>query len=108
MRTRYIPGIVMLTAGLITSIICLVKGYEIIYSLSLLLVVMIIFAIIGFISKKIIENQIREYQEQEEARLEEEKLKEMELIYLKDGENETNDEEQLEVNQESKAENIEE
>lgn len=110
MRTRYIPGIVMLTAALITSVMCLVRNYETIYSLQILLVVMVIFSIIGFVGKRIVESQVNENKGQEEARFEEERRREMELLFQ---ENENSDEdftkdENAETDMEVKEKKVEE
>lgn len=52
-KTKFIPPIMMLTAGLITSVICLVLGYELLKSMLILFVVMLIFAILGTVIKSI-------------------------------------------------------
>lgn len=54
MQGRYIPAIIMLLAGLVSSIICLIKKVAIIRSLITILVVLIIFLILGLIARKII------------------------------------------------------
>lgn len=58
MNTRYVPAIITLIASLITCIICIVRQYKIVYSLELLLGTILIFYIIGLISKKIIQRTI--------------------------------------------------
>lgn len=100
----------MLTAGLITSVICLVRNYDIVYSLGVLLIVMIIFAIIGFIGKKVVESQIKENKEQEEARFEEERQREMALLYEQEenSDENTTKEENAEVDMEVKEKKAEE
>ncbi len=60
MKGKYIPAIITLVAGLVTSIICLVKGVEIIRSLITLLLVLIIFYIVGRIAKFIIVKTLEE------------------------------------------------
>lgn len=55
MNTRYIPAIVMLLAGTVVSIISLILKFEPLYSLEILLAVLVVFYIIGNISRKIIE-----------------------------------------------------
>ena len=52
MKYRYLPALVMLSAGAITIFICLYNGYETLYSLKMLLAVLIIFLIIGSLSRK--------------------------------------------------------
>lgn len=52
MKYRYLPAMVMLSAGAITMFICLYNRYETLYSLKMLLAVLIIFLIIGSLSRK--------------------------------------------------------
>ena len=52
MKYRYLPATVMLSAGAITMFICLYNRYETLYSLKLLLAVLIIFLIIGSLSRR--------------------------------------------------------
>ena len=52
MKYRYLPALVMLSAGAITIFICLYNRYETLYSLKLLLSVLIIFLIIGSLSRR--------------------------------------------------------
>ena len=51
MRYRYLPATIMLAAGAITIFICMYKRYETLYSLKLLLAVLVIFLIIGSLTK---------------------------------------------------------
>ncbi len=60
MKGRYIPASITLVAGLVTSIVCLVKGIGIIRSLITLLLVLIIFYIVGRIAKFIIVRTLEE------------------------------------------------
>ncbi len=60
MKERYIPAIIMLVAGLVTSIVCLVKGIGIIRSLIIILVVLIIFYLVGRIAKFVITKTLQE------------------------------------------------
>ena len=52
MKYRYLPALVMLSAGAITIFICLYNRYETMYSLKLLLAVLVIFLIIGSLSRR--------------------------------------------------------
>ena len=52
MKYRYLPATIMLSAGAITIFICLYNRYETLYSLEMLLAVLIIFLIIGSLTKK--------------------------------------------------------
>lgn len=83
MRTKYIPAIIMLTAGAIVSIISLKMKFDTLYSLELLLVVLIVFYILGIIAKTIIiktitqspgveENEESDKPEDEEVKLQSE------------------------------------
>lgn len=58
MKQRYIPAFIMLLAGAITCAICMIKKYEVLYSLELLLGALVIFYIIGRIVQKIAEKQL--------------------------------------------------
>jgi len=52
MKYRYLPALVMLSAGAITIFICLYNRYETLYSLKILLAVLVIFLIIGSLSRR--------------------------------------------------------
>ena len=52
MKYRYLPATIMLSAGAITMFICLYNRYETLYSLKLLLAVLVIFLIIGSLSRR--------------------------------------------------------
>ena len=52
MTYRYLPALVMLSAGAITIFICLYNRYETLYSLKILLAVLVIFLIIGSLSRR--------------------------------------------------------
>lgn len=69
MKIRYIPASVTLLAGAVVCLICLMKGYEVTYSLEVLLVTLIIFACIGFQAQKVIMNVIQEQKIEEEERI---------------------------------------
>ncbi len=60
MEGKYIPAIITLVAGLVTSILCLIKGVGIIRSLITLLLVLIIFYIVGRIVRLILVNTLQE------------------------------------------------
>lgn len=60
MQLEYLPQLIMLIAGAITCIITLVKRFEVLTSLEILLGVLIGFYIIGLIAKKIIMKTIEE------------------------------------------------
>ena len=60
MKGKYIPAIITLVAGLVASIVCLVKGVGIIKSLITLLLVLIIFYIAGRIVKAILVKTLQE------------------------------------------------
>ena len=52
MKYRYLPAAIMLSAGAITIFICIYNRYETLRSLEILLAVLIIFLIIGSLTKK--------------------------------------------------------
>ena len=52
MKYRYLPPAIMLIAGAITCGICIYNGYETLYSLKMLLVVLLIFWFIGGLTKR--------------------------------------------------------
>jgi len=65
MRTKYIPAITMLTAGLIVGIVSIVQHADVIASLKLLLVVLVAFYILGMLAYKIIDKVLRDFNEKE-------------------------------------------
>ena len=52
MKYRYLPATIMLSAGAITIFICMYNRYETLRSLKILLAVLILFVIIGSLTKK--------------------------------------------------------
>ena len=52
MKYRYLPATVMLSAGAVTIFICMYNRYDTLYSLKMLLAVLIIFLIIGSLSRR--------------------------------------------------------
>ena len=52
MKYRYLPATIMLSVGAITMFICLYNRYEALYTLKVLLAVLIIFLIIGSLTRK--------------------------------------------------------
>lgn len=65
MRTRYIPAGVMLVAGAVTCIISIVQKQETVVALKTLLVVLILFYIIGLITKILVDKILRDFAEKE-------------------------------------------
>lgn len=51
MKFRYLPATIMLSAGAITSIACILNGYETLYSLKLLLFILLLFWVIGSLTR---------------------------------------------------------
>lgn len=80
MKIRYIPAGVTLLAGALTSLICIMKNYDVTYSLEILLVVLILFACLGFKAQKVIMNVMHEQQLEEEERIRMAEWKEAERI----------------------------
>lgn len=60
MLLQYLPQLIMLTAGAVTCIITLVKRFEVLTSLEILLGVLIGFYIVGLIAQKIITKTIED------------------------------------------------
>lgn len=60
MQSKYIPAVVTLVAGLITSVICLLQKKDQLESLMTLLAVLLIFYIIGIIAKVLIVRTLKE------------------------------------------------
>ncbi|MBP3468488.1 MAG: hypothetical protein J6K26_03105 [Lachnospiraceae bacterium] len=55
-RTRFIPPIMMLSAGAVASIMCLIAGYELLKSMIILFVTLLVFAILGTIVKAVVDS----------------------------------------------------
>lgn len=81
-KIRYIPAGVALLAGAITCLICILRDYDVIYSLEALLLVLLIFTAIGIKSQKIIINVMHEQKEMEEERARQAEFLEAEKIRL--------------------------
>lgn len=54
MQRKYIPTVVMLSAGAVTCIVSIVNKLDVLFSLEILLGVLIVFYVIGIIAKNII------------------------------------------------------
>lgn len=76
MWTHYLPALIMLIAGAITSIIDIINKVELVTSLKRLLVVLIIFYILGLITRAIVEKTLVERKKTEEEDYEETELDE--------------------------------
>ena len=55
-RTRFIPPIMMLSAGAVASIMCLIAGYELLKCMIILFVTLLVFAILGTIVKAVVDS----------------------------------------------------
>ena len=94
MKNRYIPAAVMLTAGLTCSLFSIIKKWDIMYSLVLLLFVLLIFYCIGKIAARIISGMQAENAAQRKKKAEEERaLKEAEEKEKAESEEESKKEE---------------
>lgn len=80
MKIRYIPAGITLLAGALTSLICIMKNYDVTYSLEVLLIVLILFACLGFKVQTVIMNVMHEQQLEEEERIRMAEWKEAERI----------------------------
>ena len=98
MRIRFIPAGIALSAGSVTCLICLLRDYDVLYSLEALLITLLIFTYIGFKAQKIIMYVMHEQKVQEEEAIriaewqESERLRKLEM-----GKNMDEEEEQEEI-----------
>lgn len=60
MWTYYLPALIMLIAGAITSIINIINKVELVTSLKGLLVVLIVFYILGLVTRSVVEKTLEE------------------------------------------------
>lgn len=65
MKTKQIPAIIMLIAGLVTSIAAVINHMETVQFLKILIVVLIVFYIIGCVGKVILDRNFKEEVEEE-------------------------------------------
>lgn len=65
MKTKQIPAIIMLIAGLVTSIAAVINHMETVQFLKILVVVLIVFYIIGCVAKVILDRNFKEEVEEE-------------------------------------------
>ncbi|MBQ3781908.1 MAG: hypothetical protein II838_00510 [Lachnospiraceae bacterium] len=94
MKIRYIPAGVALLAGAITCLICIMRGYDVTYSLETLLLVLLIFTFIGIKSQQVIINIMHEQQIMEMEKIRRVEFLEAErLRKLQEGEDEEEEEE---------------
>lgn len=66
MREKMIPLVIMLTAGAATSIICIWKQFDTLYSLKVLLAVLVGFYLLGLLAKKLYGKVLMSDQPEEE------------------------------------------
>jgi Ca2+/H+ antiporter len=67
MKERYIPALIMLIAGAVTSILDIIHKVELLTSLKRLLLVLILFYIIGLIAKAVIKRATMTKDKKEEV-----------------------------------------
>lgn len=82
-KRNLIPLIIMLVAGLISSLISITKQYDVTRSLIVILGSMVLFYLIGLIARGIIGSNIKQMEEREAERLrleEEQRLAEEEAL----------------------------
>lgn len=104
MKIRYIPAGIVLLAGAITCLICLMRGMDVTYSLELLLIVLLIFTVIGMKAQKVILNVMHEQKMEEEEAIRMAEFKEAERIRkLQAGEVEEEQEEETEEGQQEES-----
>jgi len=93
-KIRYIPAGVALIAGAITCLICIMRGYDVVYSLETLLLVLLIFTFIGMKSQQVIVNVMHEQQVMEMEKIRRAEFLESErLRKIQEGEDEEEEEE---------------
>lgn len=82
MQRKYIPAVVMLSAGAVTCIVSIVNKLDVLFSLEILLGVLIVFYVIGIIAKniisKVLDSVIIPSEEEEESRESQEEASEEE------------------------------
>lgn len=59
MKARFIPVLVMLFAGFITCVLCIINGYGLFSLLKILLCVLIVFFLLGFLIRVVVEFNFR-------------------------------------------------
>lgn len=59
MRTKFIPIIIMLSAGFVSCVITILNKYEVSDSLLIVLLTLVEFYIIGYIARKILEKVLK-------------------------------------------------
>lgn len=77
MHGRFIPALSMLVAGLVASVICLLKKMDVIESLAIILLVLILFYVIGNIGKTIVRKTLSVSKEEETKEVVEEMTEEV-------------------------------
>lgn len=89
-KRNLIPLIVMLMAGLISSLISIIKRYDVTRSMVIIFVSMFLFYLIGLIARSIVHSNIKQMEEREaeRLRLEEEHLEEEALLKEEEGKEE--------------------
>ena len=55
MKNRYIPAFIMLAAGLVCCVLCVVQRWPVLNSLITLVIVLLLFYIIGQIRRRLLE-----------------------------------------------------
>lgn len=107
MRVRFIPAGIALSAGSVTCLICLLRDYDVLYSLEALLITLLIFTYIGFKAQKIIMYVMHEQKVQEEEAIriaewqESERLRKLEMEKNMDEEEEQEEIEEDELETEN-------
>lgn len=101
MKYKNLPAIIMLIAGAITSIVCIINKFSLLNTLKVVLVVLLIFYVIGLIANKIMtkinkeaqasfvnkrREEMKEELEEESVITEEESTTMEEIRETKDGE----------------------
>ena len=85
METKNVPTIIMLAAGLVTSIVMYVNHYDLNLTLKMVLVVFFVFYILGLFVKRILDKFCPLPKEEEEQKEEDEEGKTEEVQSNEDG-----------------------
>lgn len=71
MKTKFIPIIIMLVAGLVASLLTWFNEYEVSDSLLIILIVLVVFYLLGLIVKAVFDRALRVEKLEDESEIEE-------------------------------------
>ena len=82
MKNRYIPAFIMLAAGLVCCVLCVVQRWPVLNSLITLVIVLLLFYIIGQIAAQIVGKVQAEHLAMIEAEKKRQEAEELSLIHI--------------------------